>query len=112
MKKIKYIYWKSIYLYHKIILRIFYNRKPNKDGTFDIMSSPSFSDAKLKLEDVLVKNEDYVCPSCGTGDYTFNLTSKIKIYYTCKCGWKGECLILIGEWKNKTRTELIDKMLK
>jgi predicted RNA-binding Zn-ribbon protein involved in translation (DUF1610 family) len=70
-----------------------------------------WTDGTFTSYSVLAKNEDYVCPSCGSNDYTFNLTSKVKIYYTCKCGWEGECLISIGEWKNKTRTELIDKVL-
>ena len=33
--------------YYRLILRIFYNRKPNKDGTFDIMPCPSNRDAIL-----------------------------------------------------------------
>lgn len=52
--KVKYIYYKLFGLYYKllalyytIILRIFYNRKPNPDGTFDLQSSPSFKNAKL-----------------------------------------------------------------
>jgi len=48
MNYYKFILAKIKYWYYAIFLRIFYNRKPNEDGTFDLMSSPSFKDAVLK----------------------------------------------------------------
>ena len=33
--------------YYMIILRMFYNRKPNKNGTFDLSNNPGFKDAHL-----------------------------------------------------------------
>lgn len=31
----------------KLILRFKYNMRPNKEGTYDLKSSPGFKDAKL-----------------------------------------------------------------
>lgn len=52
MRLFKYVYWKCVYWYHRITLRIFYNKKPNKNGTFDIESCPSFPNAMLKNDDL------------------------------------------------------------
>jgi len=64
--------------------------------------------------------DDKVCPQCGSVEWTVTTNGKDINYDTfvvtgfkCnKCGWKGIGLIGDEEYKNKHRTELIDKILK
>lgn len=55
MKKFKMIFksggYKIKYWYYRIILHVKYNRKPNKDGTFDLMPVPGCKNAVLKMDE-------------------------------------------------------------
>ena len=44
---IKWLYWKMVYTYYYIILRIFYGGKP-RSGVFDMKPCPGFKNAVVK----------------------------------------------------------------
>jgi hypothetical protein len=55
-----------------------------------------------------------VCPNCGyKGSMGVKFLSKYPFVTCDKCQWTGSLFDLISkeEYKNKTRTKLIDKML-
>jgi len=49
VRKLIYFFYKGKYWYYRILLRIFYHMKPNKDGIFDLKSYPSSKNAIMKL---------------------------------------------------------------